>query len=537
MNRKKKTDKKIKKEFITFLLITGLFMEGFIGTAYGQENLIAIVPTESQDIDSTTVDIFADAIKEEVQKLGWSVVPKEKVEAERPNLCVTPTCREDSDFFELGKGLGANVVLFSSITKNADGIEIHITSYMIAEGTTKSLQKTVKSTGLLMGLREILNETPGKWSIPIKSPSPPAPVQQQPATAETKGEEEKTTTISQPGKIEATPPSEEKKKEETPSSDEMKKEEEKEKEKKKSEIDQSGRVGLVVTSALYSASMGALILLSARVSDWRVYLPVTLLGGATGAVISLLATRKLSVTRGDSAMFGTIIGWSLINGISIPAAAHSKDSSKYGLGGAIAGGLGMAAGAVVIALSNPYVGDSTLVCVGGLWGLMYAEMFTGFAIPDEWDRWFIAGLVGLDIGLLAGGAASIWTNVSPLRAGVMLGIGLAGSALGAIAGLAFVAKEDPSESDWKAFDGILLAGTTLGVIGGIFISEIVEKKAQEKKSKQKPEEKNERPSKNDSLPFLISRTQSGWNPGIPIPIPVGYENQKGLLIPIIGGVF
>jgi hypothetical protein len=319
---------------------------------------------------------------------------------------------------------------------------------------------------------------------------------------------------------------------EPPGKEKEEKEEGKKEETKKGKPDQSGRVPVIVTSGLLAMALGAGILLAADVDDWRIYLPVVLLGGAAGVVISLVSTMKFKVTKGDAAMFDAVIAWSLVNGLLIPGAAGSDEVSKFALGGTIGGAVGLAGAITIAALMDPYPGDALLLSIAGFWGAAYAEMITGLALPDDGNKYFIAGLVGLDIGLLAGGLMSIWLDVSPLRSGVITGVGLAGAALGVLGGVAFVAKDDPSDQDWRVFTGITLAGATLGLIAGVFVSSIVERKMEEKKKK-----KVEEGEAQALMPFLVYHDREGWGMGMPALTPLVQGRSYGAHAALLGGVF
>lgn len=524
-------DKKIAKTFFIAVLFAAVIYPS-LSVAQQGGNAAAILPAESQDIDSLTLQVIDSALEEEVARLGYTLVDKEMIAKARPDSCLSMSCSETVDFLNLGKNLSADIVLHPVVKKSAQDVVVSLGVYEIHSGSVNAASKTVKASSLLLAIKEMVQDVlieagppptapapPPPGGVTEPEPSPPAPPEKPPETGPEKPVEKPSEAIEPPGQVE-----DEEKKVPPP---------EEEKPEKKEKPDQSGRVPVIVTSGILAMALGTGILLAADVDDWRIYLPVVLLGGATGVVVSLIATKKFKVTRGDAAMFDAVIAWSLVNGLLIPGAAGSGEVSKIALGGTIGGAIGLAGGITVMALTDPYPGDALLLSIAGFWGAAYAEMITGLIQPDEGNKYFIAGLVGLDIGLLAGGLMSVWLDVSPVRSGITTLVGLGGAALGALAGVAFIAKDDPSPNEWKIFTGILLAGTTLGVIGGVFISEIVEKKLEEKRKK-KGKKGEDRQA---ALPYLVYHTPDGWWVGMPAIMPITAGKSVGVHTSLLGGVF
>jgi hypothetical protein len=503
-------------------------------------NVMVLLPAESDTVDSVTLQVIDGALEEEVVEMGYTVMDKTTVADARPGSCLSMSCSETVDFLELGKNLNAHVVLHTKVKKFDADLTLSLASYGIESGSVKAASKTIKASALLTAVKTLVGDVvveagpppmppqPGKEPDKPPPETPPVETPEKPAGEETAKEAGKPGEgIAPPGELEGEgkqPPPAEKPAEE-------KKEGEKE-EKKKEKPDQKGRVPVIVTSGILAMALGAGILLAADVDDWRIYLPVILLGGAAGVVISLVSTMKYKVTKGDAAMFDAVIAWSLINGLLIPGAAGSDEVSKFALGGTIGGTIGLAGAITIAALMDPYPGDALLLSIAGFWGAAYAEMITGLALPDDGNKYFIAGLVGLDIGLLAGGLMSIWLDVSPIRSGVITLVGLGGAALGALAGVAFVAKDDPSDQDWRVFTGITLAGTTLGLVAGVFISSIVEQKMKEKKKKKVEEGKAQA-----LMPFLVYHDMEGWGMGMPALTPLMQGKSVGAHASLLGGVF
>lgn len=511
--------------------------------AQGGGNVMALLPAESDTVDSVTLQVIDSALEEEVVKMGYAVMDKAAVAEARPGSCLSMSCGETVDFLELGKNLKADVVLHPTVKKFDADLTLSLASYGIVSGSVKAASKTIKASALLTAAKALVGEVVAEAGPPPTPPQPgkepdKPPVEKPPAAetpekppAEETGEAEgKPGGIAPPGQLTGEgqkPPAEAPGKEEKEEGKEGGKEE-----KKKEKPDQSGRVPVIVTSGILAMALGAGILLAADVDDWRIYLPVILLGGAAGVVISLVSTMKYKVTKGDAAMFDAVIAWSLVNGILIPGAAGSDEVSKFALGGTIGGTIGLAGAITIAALMDPYPGDALLLSIAGFWGAAYAEMITGLVLPDDGNKYFIAGLVGLDIGLLVGGLMSVWLDVSPLRSGVITLIGLSGAALGALAGVAFVAKDDPSDKDWRVFTGITLAGTTLGLVAGVFISAIVEQKRSEKKKK-----KAEKGEAQALMPFLVYHDSDGWGMGMPALTPLLEGKSVGAHAALMGGVF
>jgi hypothetical protein len=531
----------MKKQFLSVLLVCAASALFFPLSLYGQAqgNLAAVLPAESEEIDDLTLQVLDSALEDEVSKLGYTLVEKDQIAAVRPDSCLSASCSETVDFLALGKNLNSDYVIHPTIKRKGEEVTVFLGIYEIEAGSVKAVSKTIKASSLLVAVKEMLQEvlpeagppptapTPPPPVEPPKPPEPPAPAPpvEEPAEGEAgKPEEKPAETLTPPGKIEG---EEEEKAQEAV--------EEKKEKKKKKKLDQKGRVPVIVTSGVFAMALGTGILLAAEVDDWRYYPPVIILGGATGVVVSLVSTAKFKVTRGDAAMYDAMIGWSIVNGLLIPPAAGSTKASKIALGGVIGGSIGLAGGIAMAALMDPYYGDAVFLSIVGVWGAAYAEIITGLVQPDEGKKYFTAGLIGLDIGLVAGGILSAFIDVSPLRSAIITMVGIAGAGLGALAGLAFVARENPSSKDWRIFTGMLLAGTTLGVVGGVFISAIAEKKIKEKRKK-KGKEKEEGNSQ-AMLPFLVYHTRDGWGMGMPAITPISTGRAMGVHTSILGGVF
>ena len=521
--------------FSSVLLVASIFLPGLLPAQAGGGSVV-LLPTFSENVDSMTLQILDSALDEEVGKLGYALVDRDSVAEKRPGLCVTTACNESDDFMALGKAMEADLVVNPTVKLLEGELTVYLAVYTMATGAVKATSGTTKASGLLIKVKSMMRDTLGEAGPPPAQPQPAPPV-----VAPSAGEPEKEGAgvaplgvqeeeVDEGDILELGEAQEEEEKGDGEEEGDEEKKEKEEKGKKKKKPDQKGRVPIVVSAALWAMLEGTGICLAAEVDDWRVYLPVILLGGAAGAVVALGVTWKFKVTSGDAAMFDALIGWTMLNGLLIPAAAGHNAVDKISLGGSIGGAIGLAGGIALVALMDPYQGDAVFMSMVGMWAAAYGEMITGFIIPDNTNSWFIAGLVSLDLGLIAGGLASGWVDISPTQSGVITLVGLGGAALGAIAGLAFVAKSDPDEGDWKAFDGILLAGTTLGIIAGVFVAPIAEKKMKEKKKKKGEKQKAE-------LPFFVYHTEDGWGFGIPGITPLVQGNNMGAYASILGGVF
>ncbi len=525
----------MKSIYCSVLLIAAMLFPNLLPAQTGGSTVV-LLPAFSENLDSMTLQILDSALEEEAVKLGCTLVDRDNVAGKRPGLCVTTACNESDDFMALGKAMEADLVVNATVKLMEGELTVYLAVYTMASGAVKATSGTTNPSGLLVKVKSMMKEMLGEAGPPPAQPQPAPPV-----VAPSPGEPEKEGSgVAPPGIqeeevdegdiVELSEAQEEEEEGDGEEEGDEEKKEKDEKGKKKKEKDQEGRVPIVVSAALWAMLEGTGICLAADVDDWRVYLPVILLGGAAGAVVALGVTWKLKVTSGDAAMFDALIGWTMLNGLLIPAAAGHNSVDKISLGGSIGGAIGLAGGIALAALMDPYQGDAVFMSMVGLWTAAYGEMITGFIIPDNANSWFIAGLVSLDIGLLAGGLASGWVDISPTQSGVITLVGLGGAALGAIAGVAFVAKSDPDEGDWKAFDGIILAGATLGIIAGVFVAPIAEKRLKKKKKKKGEKQKAE-------LPFFVYHTEDGWGFGIPGITPLVYGNNMGAYANLLGGVF
>ncbi|MFH1438252.1 MAG: hypothetical protein ABIJ56_21265 [Pseudomonadota bacterium] len=531
----------MKSIYCSILLVAAMLFPGILPAQTGGGTVV-LLPAFSENVDSMTLQILDSALEEEAGKLGCTLVDRDSVAEKRPDLCVTTACNESDDFMALGKAMDADLVVSPTVKLLEGELTVYLAVYTVATGAVKATSGTTKPSGLLVKVKSMMKETLGEAGPPPAQPQPAPPVAApSPGAGGTGGtgagapgvEEEE---VDEGDIVELSEAEEEEEEvkgegeEEEEKGQKEKEEEKEEKGKKKKKPDQKGRVPIVVSAALWAMLEGTGICLAADVDDWRVYLPVILLGGAAGAVVALGVTWKFKVTSGDAAMFDALTGWTMLNGLLIPAAAGYNSVDKISLGGSIGGAIGLAGGIALAALMDPYQGDAVFMSMVGMWTAAYGEMITGFIIPDNANSWFIAGLVSLDLGLLAGGLASGWVDISPTQSGVITLVGLGGAAVGAIAGVAFVAKSDPDEGDWKAFDGILLAGTTLGIIAGVFVAPIAEKKLKAKKKKKGEKQQAE-------LPFFVYHSEDGWGFGIPAITPLTQGKNMGAYASILGGVF
>jgi hypothetical protein len=297
-------------------------------------------------------------------------------------------------------------------------------------------------------------------------------------------------------------------------------------------LDQKGRIDVSISATMFAMLMTFTIMYAVDPTlEWYWYPPAMLLGGGVALATSLLVTWKLEVTRGDAAMFDACLSWGTGNGTLFPLAMGRLDARPILVGTVIGGGVGLAGGILVTALSDPSRGDAALASAAASWASSYAVMIAGIAQPTAFEPYIIAALVGMDVGLAGGLIASFFVEVDPRDVGIASLGGFLGSLLGASLGLPLLLEDGgPTTGDLRGYVGMILAFTTVGLTLGIVIPAVIEKK---KRSKE---------TKTSTLPYLVAHEPGGWKLGVPGLMPVTGppgtgRTVTGAQVGLLGGVF
>ena len=235
---------------------------------------------------------------------------------------------------------------------------------------------------------------------------------------------------------------------------------------RRKKIDQSGRIGTVVFSTLYSTWLG---IGTARLADEtdnaKSIATGMMIGAPTGLLTSLIVTRNAKLTRGQSALINFSGSWGTWQGLGWAILIDEDDGEKPLISGAMLGGLsGILTTSVLTRRIDPSLGDMRIINYGALWGTwlsMTAGRTMRLADGDELLAWT---LIGGNLGAIAMASLSPKIDITPARAHwINLG-GVIGTIVAS--GIVMItAESDISES--AAF-GTLMVGGIAGLIAGIY---------------------------------------------------------------------
>ncbi len=230
-------------------------------------------------------------------------------------------------------------------------------------------------------------------------------------------------------------------------------------------IDQSGRVGTVVFSTLYSTWLG---IGTARLVDEtdgaKTIAGGMMIGAPTGLLTSLIVTRNAKLSRGQSALINSSGSWGTWQGLGWAILISEDDGEKPLIGGAMIGGLsGILATSVITRKIDPSLGDMAMINYSALWGTWLSLCATR-VVGVEGDELLAWTLIGGNIGAIAMASLAPQIDIAPARAHwINLG-GVIGTIV-ASGIVTIVAESDISES--AAF-GTLMVGGIAGLIAGAY---------------------------------------------------------------------
>jgi hypothetical protein len=476
----------------------------------------AVLPATGEGVDSITLEIVATTLTDKLPDVGYEPVPIETVAQAAAQKCTSAGCMDPKDAIAVGKAVGADQVITVHLVKEGEEVVVRMLAYDVEASTNEQAAAKTAPSGVLSKVVKLLSIVLPD-TAPAEPVEPPAPEPEPP-----------------PGPA-PLPPGGAQSVEEGPEpiSPGGGEQEEEEQEVKK---DQSGRLELSISATMYAMMMTFTIMYAAEVKEWYWYPPAILLSGGAALAASLLITWKLKVTSGDAAMFDTCLGMGMSNGLLIPLAAGYLDPKAILVGTIIGGGVGLAGGILAAALFDPSRGDAALVSTFANWGSMLSLGLAWLAMPDlpgRLEHWMIAGVVGLDAGLVAGIVSAVFLEVSPKRLGFINLAGYLGGLLGATIGLPIVLvpkKKNLEDKHWKGYGAMVLSFSALGlVLGAVFTQKL-----------DKPKKKGEKAGLSH-MPFLMAHDESGWGFGVPSIAPVvgpqGMGSVTGAQIGIVGGVF
>ena len=231
-------------------------------------------------------------------------------------------------------------------------------------------------------------------------------------------------------------------------------------------IDQSGRVGTVVFSTLYSTWLG---IGTARLADEtdnaKSIATGMMIGAPTGLLASLVVTRNTKLTRGQSALINFSGSWGTWQGLGWAILIDEDDGEKPLISGAMIGGLsGILATSILTRRIDPNLGDMAIINYGALWGTwlsLCAGQVAGVEGGNELLAWT---LIGGNLGMIAMASLSSEIDITSARANwINLG-GVIGTTV-ASGILAIIAESDISEEGAFA---TLMVGGVAGLVTGIY---------------------------------------------------------------------
>ena len=234
---------------------------------------------------------------------------------------------------------------------------------------------------------------------------------------------------------------------------------------RRKKIDQSGRVGTVVFSTLYSTWLG---IGTARLADEtdnaKSIATGMMIGAPTGLLTSLIVTQNAKLTRGQSALINFSGSWGTWQGLGWAILISEDDGEKPLISSTMIGGLsGLIATSALTRKIDPSLGDMAIINYGALWGTwlsMAAGRVVRLADGDELLAWT---LIGGNIGTIAMASLSSEIDITPARAHwINLG-GVVGTMV-ASGVVMIMAESDISE---KTAFATLMIGGIAGLIVGV----------------------------------------------------------------------
>ena len=235
---------------------------------------------------------------------------------------------------------------------------------------------------------------------------------------------------------------------------------------RRKKIDQSGRVGTVVFSTLYSTWLG---IGTARLADEtdnaKSIATGMMIGAPAGLLTSLVATRNAKLTRGQSALINFSGVWGTWQGLGWAILIDEDDDEKSLIRSTMIGGLsGILATSILTRRIDPSLGDMAIINYGALWGTWLSLCAGQVADVEDGDELLAWTLIGGNLGMTAMALLSPNIDITPARANwINLG-GVIGTTV-ASGIVTIIAESDISEE--SAF-ATLMVGGIAGLITGIY---------------------------------------------------------------------
>lgn len=234
---------------------------------------------------------------------------------------------------------------------------------------------------------------------------------------------------------------------------------------RRKKIDQSGRIGTVVFSTLYSTWLG---IGTARLADnengEKAVAAGMMLGAPAGLLSSLVLTRNAKLTQGQSALINFSGYWGTWQGLGWAILSDKDDDERSLIAGAMAGGLiGLLTTSALTRKIDLSLGDAGIINYGGLWGSWLSLCSGIIANVEEGDKLLGLTLGGGNLGAATMASLSSKIDISFARANLINLGGIIGTVVAS--GLLLIISE-AAEFDEEGAFAILMAGGVTGLVVG-----------------------------------------------------------------------
>lgn len=254
---------------------------------------------------------------------------------------------------------------------------------------------------------------------------------------------------------------------------------------RRKKIDQSGRIGTVVFSTLYSTWLG---IGTARLADnengEKAVAAGMMLGAPAGLLSSLVLTRNAKLTQGQSALINFSGYWGTWQGLGWTILSDKDDDERSLIAGAMAGGLvSLLTTSALTRKIDLSLGDAGIINYGGLWGTWLSLCSGIIADIDDRDELLGLTLVGGNLGAATMASLSPKIDISFARANLINLGGIIGTIVAS--GLLLIISESEFDVDQEeTIFAILMAGGVTGlVVGALSTRDFDAKRASQKSAK------------------------------------------------------
>jgi len=232
---------------------------------------------------------------------------------------------------------------------------------------------------------------------------------------------------------------------------------------RRKQIDQSGQIGTVVFSTLYSTWLG---IGTARLIDHedgkKAVAAGMMIGAPAGLLTSLILTQDAKLTRGQSALINFSGYWGTWQGLGWAILIDEDEDEKTLIRSAMAGGLlGILTTSVLTRRIDLSLGDASIINYGALWGTWLSFSAGIVANVEDGDKLLAGTLVGGNLGATVMASLSPKIDISLARANLINLGGIVGTLVAS--GVLLITQPETEESAFA----VLMGGGIAGLIAGI----------------------------------------------------------------------